>query len=189
MSGVSMVEKQQLKFVYKIVVLGDGGVGKTCLTLTFVKKEFKSDYIPTMGVDIYTKDFDLGETKITLIVWDIAGQQKFDLVRKQYYKGAQGALIVFDLTRSATFHNIENWHRDLAEGAGEKIPIILLGNKSDIEEQRQVTPEQCNLMSKKLGSDYFETSAKTGKNVDQAFFNLLKKIIKLNISRKEYSST
>ncbi len=174
-----------LKFVYKIVVLGDGGVGKTCLTLTFVKKEFKTDYIPTLGVDIYTKDFNLGQTVITLIIWDIAGQQKFDLVRKQYYKGTQGALIVFDLTRINTFHSVDTWYKELTENAGERIPIVLLGNKVDVEEGREVSAEQCSLLAKKLGCEYFDTSAKTGKNVDQAFLTLLKKIIQLNITRRE----
>ncbi|MHA1409958.1 MAG: GTP-binding protein [Candidatus Odinarchaeia archaeon] len=179
-----MSEKTPLKFVFKVIVVGDGAVGKTCLTLTFVKKEFKSEYIPTLGVDIYTKDFKLGETEVTLIIWDIAGQEKFELLRKQYYKGAQGALLVFDLTREQTFYDIDVWHRDLVDNCGEQIPIILLANKADISDKRAVSKEQVELLAKKLGTEYFETSAKTGENVDKAFFLLLKKIIKLNLSRR-----
>ncbi|MHA1835656.1 MAG: GTP-binding protein [Candidatus Odinarchaeia archaeon] len=179
-----MTEYSKLKFVFKVIVIGDGGVGKTCLTLTFVKKEFKSDYIPTLGVDVYMKEFGLGESKVTLIIWDIAGQEKFDIIRKQYYKGAQGALLVFDLTRPETFYNIEKWHEELVINVSEKIPIILLANKSDVEDKRQVKSDEIELMAKKLRCDYFETSAKTGKNVDKAFYSLLKKIIKLNLLRR-----
>ena len=182
-----MSEKVPLKFVFKVIVIGDGGVGKTCLTLTFVKKEFKTEYIPTLGVDIYTKDFNLGASNVTLIIWDIAGQEKFDMIRKQYYKGAQGALIVCDLTRKDTFHNIDNWYKEVIENSGEKIPLILLGNKSDIEDEITVTDEQCKMLSKKLECNYFQTSAKTGENVDKAFFSLLKDIIKLNLSRRTIS--
>ncbi|MHA1237921.1 MAG: GTP-binding protein [Candidatus Odinarchaeia archaeon] len=167
-----------VKFVFKTVVIGDGAVGKTCLTLTFVKKEFKTDYIPTLGVDIYTKNFNFDDTNITMLIWDIAGQERFKIMRKQYYQGTQGGLIVFDLTRPETFYNVTSWYEELVKYTNKKVPIVLLGNKADLADQVKVSEDKCIAMAKKLGAEYYPTSAKTGLNVEKAFFKLLREIVK-----------
>ncbi len=158
---------------YKIIVLGDAGVGKTSLIRRFVSARFMADYKLTIGVDMMTKDLEVdGQFIASLSLWDIAGQSRFAFVRKSFYLGVSGVILLFDVTRKDTLLNIKNWLNDLLQEAGNA-SVILAGNKIDLKEKRQISPEEAAEMAKELGIPYFETSALTGENVNEIFKKLV----------------
>ena len=113
-----------------------------------------------------------GDSKFEFVLWDIAGQQKFNIMRKHFYKGANGQILVFDLTRPETLESIPKWYEDIKNNLGEEIQGIIVGNKNDLVEQRQVMQEKVRKIAEKLNLEYIETSALTGVNVDEAFLKL-----------------
>ena len=117
---------------YKIIILGDGGVGKTALIQNLLGEKFTKSYLLTIGCDISTYKYDHDGQILSLQLWDLAGQQRFNVVRNLYYGGARAAIFVFDLTRPESFLNLEKWKDELFFHVGRKVPIILLGNKSDL---------------------------------------------------------
>ncbi|NVM30190.1 MAG: GTP-binding protein [Candidatus Helarchaeota archaeon] len=159
---------RERKFVFKIVVIGDGAVGKTSLIARFAEKTFQAEYKPTLGTNIVIKELKLDNNNIKLLLWDIAGQAKWRDVRHLYYKGAQGCILVFDVTRPGTFDSIPSWQKDLVKFSGD-IPRILLANKVDLSDIRKITTEQAQVSAKDLNAAYFETSAKDGTQVNDAF--------------------
>ncbi|TFF90144.1 MAG: GTP-binding protein [Promethearchaeota archaeon] len=168
-------------FKLKILLCGDGAVGKTSLIHRFVQEHFKADYKLTVGVDILTKDVSLErqgeEQTATLSVWDIGGQQRFEFIRSTFYKGAAGALLIFDLTRYGTFKpGVENWLNEVKKFAGD-IPFLIIGNKADLEEVREVDTNEAKIFAEENNSIYIETSAKTGQQVDESFKKLTRNII------------
>ncbi|MHA1144646.1 MAG: Rab family GTPase [Candidatus Helarchaeota archaeon] len=155
----------------KCLLLGDAAVGKTSLIKKFIKGSFARDYKMTIGCDIFTKDITIGEGQdlITLSIWDIAGQERFKFFRSSFYRGAAGALVVFDLTRYPTFNpNVVNWIREAWSHTG-RIPICLIGNKADLVNMRSVRGNDAQKFSDTVPCPYIETSAKEGQNVDEAF--------------------
>ncbi|MHA1271180.1 MAG: Rab family GTPase [Candidatus Helarchaeota archaeon] len=157
----------------KMLLLGAAAVGKTSLIQKFIKGKFEKDYKMTIGTDIFTKDlvvnYEGEDIPVVLAIWDIAGQERFSFFRPAFYKGASGALIVFDLTRYETFNpGITDWLKELWGYTG-RIPIVILGNKNDLEKYRAVRSEDALKYSKKISCTYLETSAKTGTNVENAF--------------------
>ncbi len=157
---------------FKILLLGDGAVGKTTLIKRFIEGAFRSEYKMTIGVNVYKKNVELNmEQTIEFSIFDVAGQQRFQAIRTAFYKGASGALIIFDLTRSPTFKNVEQWMNELKGYAGA-VPFVLIGNKSDLKEQRVVQSSEIQAFSDKFSCLYIETSAKTGENVEKAFLDL-----------------
>ncbi|MEX2680173.1 MAG: Rab family GTPase [Candidatus Sigynarchaeota archaeon] len=162
------------EFVWKIVVLGDGSVGKTSLVEFYTQRSFKDFYLPTIGANHSLKEVDLdANTRVKAVIWDIAGQAKFSTIRKMFYEKAVGAVFVFDVTNRKTFDGIDAWKQDLVEVLGEGFPSTLIANKIDLVDKRQVTAEEGFEKSADLGMLYFETSAKLGDGVDDAFHNLL----------------
>lgn len=159
---------------YKMIIFGNERVGKTSLLERFVNNRFQDNYISTLGYNVYEKridDKDSG-TEISLMIYDIGGQEKFREVRKKYAEGANTAFIVYDLTRLETFENIINWKNDLMAYAGN-IPFIIIGNKNDLNETRQISEENGRKLSEQLGAiGFLETSAKTGIGVQEAFEKL-----------------
>ncbi|MHA1754147.1 MAG: Rab family GTPase [Candidatus Odinarchaeia archaeon] len=166
-------------FSIKIIVVGDAAVGKTSLVLNYVQKKFKSDYLPTIGVDIYSKEVSINEKNVKFVVWDIAGQKGWEVMHRSYYRGAQGALAVFDLTRKKTLKNLESWLNKIDEYLGKKIPVIILGNKKDLKVSIEVDQKDIEKFREKYNYPYIATSAKTGENVQLAFEDLAKKILKI----------
>lgn len=167
-------------FKLKVLLTGAAAVGKTSLVQRFIKNRFAANYKLTVGVDILTKDVEFRQGEIaTLSIWDIGGQQRFEFIRSTFYKGAAGALLVFDLTREQTYTETRKWLTEIRQFAGENIPFVLIGNKVDLIEDvgMVIDRKEAQAFAKKEGSIYIETSAKTGIHVDEAFSELTRRII------------
>ena len=177
--GLSTETKE---YVFKITILGDSAVGKTSLINQFVESSFEDDYKPTLGANIIRKDVTIGDVnaKVRLIMWDLAGQEKYNVIRSMYFQGCVGALLVFDLTRHNTFDNIKSkWLKDFKNYVKKEGAYILIGNKVDLNDQRVVTTEEGTNLAKEINaSDFIETSAKYGENVEKAFKNLVFQILR-----------
>ncbi len=168
--------------VLKLALLGDAGVGKTSLINMYTEQHFKEDYKPTLGVSITVKEIELENlnTQIRLVLWDIAGQDRYELCRNMFFQGIIGALFVYDTTRHSTFQNIEaKWLKDLNEFGESDPTFVLIGNKIDLKESRIVSTERGMELSKKISAiDFLETSAKYGDNVENTFRKLVDKVLK-----------
>ncbi len=169
--------------IFKIVLLGDGAVGKTALRTRYLGEGFKKSYSMTIGADFAVKRVNLDGHEIVAQIWDLAGQIRFQSVREVYYQGATGALLVFDITRGETFENIPNWITELLENNNNRVvPMVLIGNKSDLRDETSITTEAGMEYAKNLSGwsnfeiPYVETSAKDGSNVEEAFEILLRNI-------------
>ncbi len=166
------------RFRFKIVLVGEEAVGKTSLILRFINNSFTENYIPTLGVNFMTKDLNI-ETEIRLIIWDIGGQTSWKAKLPLYLKGADGAIIAFDLTRPNTFTALEDWITHVKTICGEHTPFVVVGNKSDLIDLRKIKEKQVkNFLKKQEYSDYFESSAKTGANIEIFFEKIARDIIK-----------
>ncbi|MFX0103753.1 MAG: Rab family GTPase [Candidatus Hodarchaeota archaeon] len=166
-----------LPFKMKIAICGDGNVGKTSLVIQFTEKAFRSTYLPTIGVNITEKSVYYGKNCIKFVLWDIAGQAKFTTVRKHFYTGAQGVILIFDLTNPQSLGSITGWYSDVKKTLGDSFNGVVLGNKCDLKEERAVSDADAQELASSLGMPYFETSAKTGENVDAVFDHFSKKFI------------
>ncbi|TFG02349.1 MAG: GTP-binding protein [Promethearchaeota archaeon] len=170
-------------FIYKICVVGDGGVGKTSMVLRYTENTFKENYIMTIGSNFSTKTVDLAEFpqyNIKLQIWDLAGQKHFSFVRPPFYRGATAIIYVFDLTRRSSFANLPNWQTEV-EKVIENKPSILVGNKKDLAQQgdREISEQDGESLMKELNSiSYYETSAKEGMNIETVFEDTVKAILK-----------
>ena len=163
----------------KIVVLGDEEVGKTSIILKYVENRFTEDYKPTLGADFAIKEIRYNGVEIKLYLWDIGGTDKYRNLHKFYFEGANVFLIVFDLTRPDTLEHMNNiWLEDIKANSGP-VPIILVGNKNDLKDQRLISPEQVQHETSDLIALTIETSAKTGQNIEDLFQKTLK-ILDLN---------
>ncbi|HME51092.1 MAG TPA: Rab family GTPase [Candidatus Lokiarchaeia archaeon] len=160
-------------FVWKICVLGDGSVGKTSLVTYYTQRSFKEFYLPTIGANFSIKEVDLDDkSHVKAYIWDIAGQTKFASIRKMFYEKAVASIFVFDVTNRKSFDGIDAWKADLVESLGAEFPCALVANKTDLEDTRVISSEEGFEKASDLGMSYFETSAKTGVGVDDAFMNL-----------------
>ena len=160
---------------FKVVVCGDPGVGKSSLILRFTDNAFMRTYIPTLGTSISEKNLKVEGLTINLILWDIAGQSKFELMRRHFYQGTEGVILIFDLTNRKTFENIPNWYKDLKKNVipqKKKLIGFILGNKEDLVSDIKVTVEEAMTIAHEFDLEYIETSALTGKNVEESFFKL-----------------
>ncbi|MHA1938065.1 MAG: GTP-binding protein [Candidatus Thorarchaeota archaeon] len=164
----------------KIAMLGDGAVGKTALTIRFTEGGFEADYKRTIGADFALKTLQLKDLKasVTCIVWDLAGQPRFETVRQGFYRGARGGLLVYDVTRRRTFLNIDNWKNECFSNLGNPIPLVVVANKVDLEDSRVVSREEGEKYAKKHKFLYVESSALTGENVEAAYTDLCRVILK-----------
>ena len=172
-----MVNKEPA-FTFKILLIGDGRVGKTSLVNRFVRNTFTKSYLHTIGMEPSFHNLTINNTHIALQIFDIAGDKSFTKLREMFYKGARGGLITFDLTRKDTLTSIEAWHKEISSKAkGGK--YILVGNKNDLPDQREVSETDAKAMVKKLKMlDYIETSALTGEHVVDVFTKLGSLILK-----------
>jgi small GTP-binding protein len=171
-----------MRLAFKVCLIGSPGVGKTSLVIRYVKNYFKENYVSTLGADFLIKEINMSKMnlEIKLLLWDIGGQTKWKEIRSSYLTGSDGAIIVYDVTRSSTFKDLEAWINDLHRFVGKNVPYVLVGNKIDLEEleMREVTTEELVEFATKRGVHYFETSAKTGQVVETMFSRAAFDIIK-----------
>jgi GTP-binding nuclear protein Ran len=158
---------------YKVLLVGDGGVGKTTFVRRHKSGEFERKYIPTIGVEVVPLTWFTNKGQIVFNMWDTAGQEKFGVLRDGYYIGGQAAIIMFDVTSRMTYKNVPNWHRDIVRVCMD-IPIVLCGNKVDVKE-RQVKPKSINFHRKK-SIQYYEISVKSNYHYELPFIYLLRKL-------------
>ncbi len=167
---------EEYDYLFKSIVVGDGGVGKTALTLRFSKGFFTEDYKMTIGVDFHVKTISIdtfeGPIKCKLQLWDTGGQERFSSIRPMYYRGSLGTILVFDLTNSASFEHLPGWIEEVRANIKAEIPVLLVGNKSDLTDQRAVSIEEINTFTGDFNLYYMETSAKTGDGVGDCFYIL-----------------
>ncbi|XP_043819992.1 ras-related protein Rab-13 [Dromiciops gliroides] len=173
--------------LFKLLLIGDSGVGKTCLIIRFAEDNFNSTYISTIGIDFKIRTVDIEGKKIKLQVWDTAGQERFKTITTAYYRGAMGIILVYDITDEKSFENIQNWMKSIKENASAGVERLLLGNKCDMEVKRKVQREQAEKLAREHGIRFFETSAKSSLNVDEAFSSLARDIL-LKSSRRSGNS-
>nr|MDO8119035.1 GTP-binding protein [Candidatus Sigynarchaeota archaeon] len=172
------------RFKYKIIVCGDAAVGKTSLILQFTNNAFTRSYLPTIGVNVSNKLVSIDNLTVTFVLWDVAGQQKFNLFRKQFYQGSNGIIVVYDITNAESFKSVSLWHADIKKIADD-VPGLIIGNKKDLEEQRAVSKEDLAKLGESLGMMAVETSALTGENVRESFKSLGSAMLQRHGSKKE----
>jgi small GTP-binding protein len=165
------------EYIFKVILIGDGAVGKTSLIRRYMEGKFKADYLTTIGSQVYTKKLvSKSETKITLAVWDISGQPAFAAIRPEYYKGAKAILLVYDLTRPETFHHLDGWLGETKRYSSNP-EIILIANKSDLEANRKINRKSGEEYASRINAPYLETSARDGSNVPKTFAILADRLV------------
>ena len=169
---------QEYDYLYKVVLIGDSGVGKSNLLSRFTRNEFSLETKSTIGVEFATRSIQVDGKTIKAQIWDTAGQERYRAITSAYYRGAVGALLVYDIAKSVTYKNVERWLTELRENAAENIVIMLVGNKSDLKHLREVPTDEAKEFSEKNGLSFIETSALDSTNVDTAFQNIITEIFR-----------
>jgi Ras-related protein Rab-11A len=175
------------EMIFKILIIGDTNVGKSNLLLRYVKNDFSVDMKSTVGVEFGSKILKILGINIKAQIWDTAGQERYRSMTSSYFKGSKGVLIVYDITNQSSFESVDRWINEFRMKSDENSSIIIVGNKNDLEEERKVTKEEGEEKAKKFNLGFFETSAKDGKNVDDAFKCLFEKVVDNYIKKKEKS--
>ena len=155
--------------IFKILLLGDAGVGKSSIILRYTKNEFNASMVSSIGVDFKTKDIIVNDKKVKLQLWDTAGHERFRTITTSYYRGAHGIATVFDLSERESFEHVEKWLEEINKYAKENVMRFLIGNKSDLVDKRQVTYEEVRALANRLNIYYVETSAKNNINISDFF--------------------
>ena len=174
------MEKESYDLLFKLILIGDSCVGKSNILLKYLKNEFDPNSRATVGVEFGTKNILINNKKIKIQIWDTAGEERYRSITSAYYKGAKGALIVYDITKKSSFNNIDKWISDLKLNGDKNICIIILGNKSDLSDKREVTKEEGIKKSEMFKTAFLETSALNGDNIGKAFEELIQQIIQNN---------
>ncbi|KAK4750189.1 hypothetical protein SAY87_027638 [Trapa incisa] len=164
---------QEYDYLFKIVLIGDSGVGKSNILSRFTRNEFYLESKSTIGVEFATRTLQIEGKTVKAQIWDTAGQERYRAITSAYYRGAVGALLLYDITKRQTFDNVQRWLRELRDHADSKIVIMLAGNKSDLNHLRAVSGESAQVLSEKEGLSFLETSALEAFNVEKAFQTIL----------------
>uniref|UniRef100_A0A2P2JMU2 Ras-related protein Rab11D n=1 Tax=Rhizophora mucronata TaxID=61149 RepID=A0A2P2JMU2_RHIMU len=170
---------QKIDYVFKVVLIGDSAVGKSQILSRFARNEFNLDSKATIGVEFQTRTLVIQHKSVKAQIWDTAGQERYRAVTSAYYRGAVGAMMVYDITKRQTFEHIPRWLEELRGHADKNIVIILIGNKTDLENQRAVPTEDATEFAQKEGLFFLETSALEATNVENAFLTVLTEIFNI----------
>lgn len=163
-------------YLFKILLIGNSGVGKSSLLLRFADDTFTDNFMPTIGVDFKIRTLEVDGRTIKLQIWDTAGQERFKTITSSYYKGAHGIIVVYDITDKESFKNIDNWMNEVEKHASDNVSRILVGNKCDMDESRQVSTDEGKELADQYNIRFMETSAKESANVEEAFTLMTKEI-------------
>jgi len=172
--GIISVVEEDCDHLFKVLVVGDSAVGKTCITRRYTESTFSPHYLFTIGVDFKTKAIEVDNTKCVLQIWDTAGQERFRTITSSYYRGAVGIVIVYDVSDATSFENVPQWLEEIDRNADQGVkPVrVLVGNKSDLNQNRQVDYKVAKAFASKNGMPFYEASAKSGEGVEKAFLVL-----------------
>ncbi|KAJ5073091.1 ras-related protein rabd2a-like [Anaeramoeba ignava] len=165
-------------YLFKLLLIGDSGVGKSCLLLRFADDTYTESYISTIGVDFKIRTIELEGKTIKLQIWDTAGQERFRTITSSYYRGAHGIIIVYDVTDQESFNNVKTWLHEIDRYASEHVNKLLVGNKSDLVSKKVVDTDTAKSFADQLGIPFLETSAKNSTNVEKAFITMAAEIKK-----------
>ncbi|CAF0973553.1 unnamed protein product [Adineta ricciae] len=171
-----MAREDEYDYLFKVVLIGDSGVGKSNLLSRFTRNEFNLESKSTIGVEFATRSIQVDKKTIKAQIWDTAGQERYRAITSAYYRGAVGALLVYDISKHGTYENVERWLKELRDHADTNIIISLVGNKSDLRHLRSVPSEEAKAFAEKNGISFIETSALDSTNVEQAFHTILTEI-------------
>ncbi|GAA5799159.1 GTP-binding protein of the rab [Helicostylum pulchrum] len=163
-------------YLFKLLLIGDSGVGKSCLLLRFADDTYTESYISTIGVDFKIRTIELDGKVCKLQIWDTAGQERFRTITSSYYRGAHGIIVVYDVTDNESFENVKEWLREIERYASDGVNRLLVGNKSDLTDKRQVTLSNSKKWADSVNIPILETSAKNSSNVEQAFLTMARQI-------------
>jgi len=174
-----MAPLKDYDYLFKIVIIGDSGVGKSSLLLRFAENSFTESYLTTIGVDFRFRTLNVGGKSVKLHIWDTAGQERFRTMTSAYYRGSDGIVLVYDTTDRDSFEHVDSWLQEVNRFSADTTCKILIGNKNDLSAQRAVPPEEAQRKASALGlAGFVETSAQTAEKVDQAFSLIAAEMIK-----------
>ena len=171
------MENKEYDLLFKLILIGDSCVGKSNILLKYLKNQFNENSKTTVGVEFGTKNIIINNKRIKIQIWDTAGQERYRSITSAYYKGAKGALIVYNITRKNTFDNIDKWIIDLKLNGDKNICIIILGNKSDLIDKREINKNDGIKKAEMYKTAFLETSALNGDNISKAFDELIEQIV------------
>jgi len=169
-------DENSYELLYKIIIIGDTGVGKSNILSRYLKDEFREDSKSTVGVELGTKFIKIKDMGAKLQIWDTAGQERYKSITSSYYKGSHGCFIVYDITNEKTFENVDNWFKQAQKEASKEVSIILVGNKCDLENERKISKEKGEEKAKTLNCPFFETSALSKIKIEDIFTEMINNI-------------
>lgn len=168
---------EEYDYLFKLLIIGDSGVGKSCILLRFADDTFSESYISTIGVDFKIRTLSINNKQIKLQIWDSAGQERFRTLTTAYYRSAHGIVLVYDVNDRETFFHIENWLQEVSRYAASDVNRVLVGNKCDLLNKREVEYESARVYAEKLGISFTEASAKDRTNIDKVFNIMAKELV------------
>ena len=183
-----MASEEHYDFIWKVVLIGDTGVGKTNLLSRYTRNEFDAESKTTIGVEFSTRNMVIKGKTIRAQIWDTAGQERYRAITSVYYRQAVGALVVYDITKKPTFENLEKWLKELRQHADPNVCVMIVGNKTDLQPQRTILHEEGRAFADEHHYSFIETSALDSTNVGEAFNNLLVDIFKKQVEDTEAKS-
>ena len=168
------MSEEEYDYIFKVLLIGNSDVGKSSLILRYVDQIWNDVFVPTIGVDFKVKSLQIDNKRVKMQIWDTAGQERFRNVISSYFKGAHGILLIYDISARDSFKELENWLGEVERNATPQVLKILIGNKCDLDEQRQITVDEGEAFAARNGMKFIETSAKNNTNVNEAFEALAK---------------